>query len=162
GKEFEGGCVQPPIYYCDPVAGTGTCTHRLYFAGMKAAQYCLYLPVDPDPPHGYNMSRTLDVNGDGLTDLVDVDPATTTVRLHIRCGSKADLLKAVTKGNLDQGFGARVEVTYKPITDKSRVDTLPLRPPSSDETFHPLYETVSSCGTQECVRKGMWVVAEVL
>ena len=83
---------------------------------------------------GYKLSQLLDVNGDGLTDLVQVEGG--QLRLYVRRG-KAGLLTKVT-----DGYGAHVAVDYRPISDP-KVHT------SGSDCLAP----------RTCVNRGVWVVS---
>jgi RHS repeat-associated protein len=119
----------------------------------------------PGAPYGYQFSQTLDANGDGLPDVVDLDPVTQKVMLHIRRGPVSDMLSAVTTGKAENGYGGTVEVSYLSITDKSRA-----APPSApaenvlaaDEQSHPLYDQGTCSAQQSCLKGGTWVVSEVV
>jgi RHS repeat-associated protein len=87
----------------------------------------------------YRVTQTLDWNGDGLTDLVTVDPTTRRLVLHLRNGKKPDMLTRVT-----DGLGAYAKVEYDPISNGAVY-----APGSGCE--HPFV----------CLTKGMWVVSAV-
>jgi RHS repeat-associated protein len=130
-----------------------------YFAQLRAD---CGVPDDPPGPNGHNMTQLLDVNGDGMMDVVEVDPVTHLVVLYIRRGPKPDLLRTVTNG-----LGSRVAVGYRSLHDKSMTqDPRPIEtdlPPSDLEKGHKVYEPGSSCTyPQVCVKSGRWVVSEVL
>jgi YD repeat-containing protein len=80
-------------------------------------------------------SQVLDVNGDGLSDFVQIEGGVVVV--YLRQGTKADLLKNVT-----DGYGHTVDITYKPISDSS------------------VYTAATNCTyPQYCTNRGMWVVS---
>jgi RHS repeat-associated protein len=85
---------------------------------------------------GYPLSQVLDVNGDGLADLLTWDPATGSLHLYKRDGKKADLLTVV-----HNGIGHQVRITYSPFV-QGRSETDPA-------CSYPL----------TCVMRGLWVVS---
>ena len=83
---------------------------------------------------GYQMSRALDWNGDGLVDLLSITGDKPV--LYVQKG-KPGLLTRITNG-----LGAEINIDYKPI---------------SDSTVH---QRGGGCGgPRHCVDSGMWVVA---
>jgi RHS repeat-associated protein len=73
----------------------------------------------PGSGFGYRLSRLMDVDGDGLMDIIQAQPtgAQNMLSLHIyrRQGSRPDLLTAVRDGN-----GNRAELAYNALTDFRR------------------------------------------
>ncbi|MBJ6764572.1 VCBS repeat-containing protein [Myxococcaceae bacterium JPH2] len=92
---------------------------------------------EPATLGGYGLSQLLDFNGDGLRDLVQVVDG--TLRLYLRKGLPSALLLGV-----QDSAGARMEFSYKPITDSS--------------VYTPSFACVAP---QRCVHDGMWLVSEV-
>jgi RHS repeat-associated protein len=91
---------------------------------------------------GQSMSQTLDVNGDGLADMVQLEGSGAngpTLVLYIRRGQKPGLLSTVT-----DGFGGVTQVSYLAGTD-SGVYT----PPDPSTCAYP----------QLCGARGKWLVA---
>jgi RHS repeat-associated protein len=86
--------------------------------------------------YNYDLSRLLDLNGDGLTDLIQVVDG--KIRLYVRQGQRPDMLTSVT-----DGMGLQIAVTYKPLVDPS------------------VYTPGTTCHAfQQCVTRGPWVVSE--
>jgi RHS repeat-associated protein len=85
-------------------------------------QMCNYRSLHPclfdDPelysdPFSFLMSRTLDVNGDGLVDIINYDATSGRFMLHVHGGSKPDMLRSIIKS---EGAGAAT-VAYSSIRD---------------------------------------------
>jgi RHS repeat-associated protein len=91
----------------------------------------------------FRLSKVLDINGDGLTDIVQVDPNDKTLRIFKRMGKKADMLKVIR-----DGLGAQTQISYLPLSDQS----VYTRADRSSSIFcqYP----------QKCLTKG-WVVAGI-
>jgi RHS repeat-associated protein len=72
--------------------------------------------IDPVSPsiHNYRQTQVLDVNGDGLHDIVAVSPNDNQLHLYVRQGIKPDLLVGVR-----DGMGAKTDVNYLPMIDPS-------------------------------------------
>ncbi|RKH68732.1 RHS repeat-associated core domain-containing protein [Corallococcus aberystwythensis] len=70
----------------------------------------------PGTGFGYRLSRLLDINGDGLTDLVQVEPTglpnVFSLQVYRRQTDRPDLMKAVLDAN-----GNRTKVIYRALTD---------------------------------------------
>ncbi|WP_187345105.1 RHS repeat-associated core domain-containing protein [Cystobacter ferrugineus] len=86
--------------------------------------------------YGQKLSKLLDANGDGQTDLVQV--VNGEVHLYLRRGIKPDLLTHIT-----DGLQARVEFDYQPLSNPS-VYSPPSTPPLP----------------QARVTRGLWVVSK--
>lgn len=85
---------------------------------------------------GYPLSQVLDVNGDGLADLITWDPTTGSLHLYRREGKRPDVLTAV-----HNGLGHQINIRYSPYVQGSSSEpgcTYPLR----------------------CLTRGLWVVSE--
>ncbi|WP_426750757.1 FG-GAP-like repeat-containing protein [Myxococcus sp. Y35] len=80
--------------------------------GREFRPRALPIPLGMKAREGWKMHQLLDVNGDGLRDIVQ--PENGTLRLYIRKGLKPDMLVRVR-----DGLGARVEFDYKPLSDSS-------------------------------------------
>jgi RHS repeat-associated protein len=98
-------------------------------------------PIDDNAR--YNTTRVLDWNGDGLSDIAQMEPGpmegAPALAIYVRNGSKPDLLKTVSTG-----LGAKTTINYKPLIDSS------------------VYTPAESCTYPlKCVKNGMWVVSEV-
>jgi RHS repeat-associated protein len=90
---------------------------------------------------GYPTSQVLDVNGDGLVDLLqlhaDGNGGQNILHLYLRQGNKADQITMIT-----DGLGKTDLVGYKPASDAS------------------VYAPANTCALpQFCTHKGMWLVA---
>ncbi|RKG83990.1 hypothetical protein D7W82_23580 [Corallococcus sp. CA049B] len=70
----------------------------------------------PGTGFGYRLSRLLDIDGDGLTDLVQAEPTEIPneyrLQIYRRQGGRPDLMKAVVDAN-----GNRTTVAYRALTD---------------------------------------------
>ncbi|NOK35728.1 hypothetical protein HMI49_21245 [Corallococcus exercitus] len=70
----------------------------------------------PGSGFGYHLSRLLDIDGDGLTDLVQAEPTEISneyrLQIYRRQGGRPDLMKAVVDAN-----GNRTTVIYRTLTD---------------------------------------------
>ena len=87
---------------------------------------------------GYPGSQVLDANGDGLSDLAQIENG--ALQLYISKGERRHLLKAVTNG-----LGERLEVSRAPMSDTSRVKRNGCAP----------------AGKEICSTKGKSVVVEI-
>src|SRR4029078_11323640 len=104
--------------------------------------------VNPYPGGHVHNATPLDVNGDGLTDIL-VGP-----NVYVRQGSRVDLLTGVV-----DGIGHDLLVKYRSLGDRDPIDAKNEIPSShqipfyshTDEVSYPLYGT----------DKGVWAVAEV-
>ncbi|MFB1483303.1 RHS repeat-associated core domain-containing protein [Corallococcus sp. RDP092CA] len=74
------------------------------------------LRLRPGTGFGYRLSRLLDIDGDGLTDLVQAEPTDIPneyrLKIYRRQGGRPDLMKAVVDSN-----GNRTTVGYRALTD---------------------------------------------
>jgi RHS repeat-associated protein len=86
---------------------------------------------------GYLMSQVLDVNGDGLADLVQVEGGQIVV--YVRQGQKPGLMNSVT-----DGLGSQTTVEYRPITDP--------------KVHHPVVAAESPGYPQYYNIRGKWLV----
>jgi RHS repeat-associated protein len=66
----------------------------------------------PGSGYGWRLSRVLDVDGNGLQDIAQVNPATGSLHVYRREGGRPDLLVAVVDGNDN-----RTQVRYAALTD---------------------------------------------
>ncbi len=105
-------------------------------------------PVSPYPGGHLHVATPLDVNGDGLTDMV-VGP-----NVYVRQGGRVDLLTGVV-----DGVGHDILVKYRSLGDHDPIDAKNEIPSSkqipfysrTEECSYPLYGT----------DKGVWAVGEV-
>jgi RHS repeat-associated protein len=114
---------------------------------VKALSIPVGLPAagtDPGGPtlrpavNNYKQSQLLDVNGDGLSDIVQISPADGTLHLYVRQGNKPDLLVAV-----EDGMGKKSNVSYLPLGNRT------------------VYDPADACpAPQQCLVRGFWVVSE--
>jgi RHS repeat-associated protein len=86
-------------------------------------------PIPPDSPkvHNYRGTLVLDADGDGLPDIL-ASPDPCHVDTWHREGNKADLLTTIT-----DGMGKAIDVTYRPMTDKTVYTDIPQCRPKQGE-----------------------------
>jgi RHS repeat-associated protein len=121
----------PPIPIGDVVKDPQTFTWFEKFLLSSQGQTCqLY----PKPPIGYKQSQLIDVNGDGLADLVFVRNGRLELWVH---RGKANMLRKVT-----DGYGSSIDVVYKPATDPT------------------VHTPVKCAAPQHCTGRGVWLVSE--
>ncbi|MFY2562004.1 RHS repeat-associated core domain-containing protein [Corallococcus terminator] len=89
---------------------------------------------------GMYRSLAMDVNGDGLTDFVQPDSGTQTLKVWIRQGVKPYLMRSAT-----DALGSRAEFDYAPVTNAA------VYTQSQTSCFFPL----------TCVRQGAWLASEM-
>jgi RHS repeat-associated protein len=173
----------PVGIHTNGVAGTG-CPCLYWTLDIPPSDYlCSCSTSDATAqakPFSFRWSQTLDANGDGLADIVNVG-ADGAVVLHLKKGDKPDLLQSVVEG---EGPGS-ASITYRHVADNSptaptgeeklygdpcKNPSPPVRP---DDPEHPgqggaaiedpLGGVLDRDATKDfyCVRSGMWVVADV-
>ena len=107
--------------------------------------------LQADRNWGWKLSQIVDVDGDGLPEILTprvVNCGDIRLQVYKRQPLKPDLLSSVT-----DSFGARTEVTYRPMSD-ANVHTPGERDihwPDDRDCSYPL----------TCARKGQWLVATV-
>jgi RHS repeat-associated protein len=70
------------------------------------------LPPDVDKVRNYKQTQVVDVNGDGLSDVILYSSLTNTFQLQVRNGGRPDLLIGVT-----DGMGKKTTIDYSFVTD---------------------------------------------
>ncbi|MCE9669616.1 hypothetical protein LY474_17615 [Myxococcus stipitatus] len=116
-------------------------TRVLLSRGTSFVAALLPMPVGAvSTDRGMYRSVALDVNGDGLTDFVQPDAATQSLKVWIRQGVKPYLMRSAT-----DALGARVEFDYAPVTNPA------VYTQSQTACYFPL----------TCVRQGVWLASEM-
>jgi RHS repeat-associated protein len=135
GRDFN------PAHYLFDTAGNRI--KSLYHEGATTIAESLELvPMAALADGAVHGATPLDVNGDGLTDIV-IGP-----NLYVRQGTRADMLTGVV-----DGLGHDTLVKYRPLGDRT---------PSIPGNPAPFYaRTEESAYPQFGVDKGMWAVSEV-
>jgi hypothetical protein len=105
----------------------------------------------PGSGFGYRLSRLLDIDGDGLLDIVQAQetgaPLMLSMHLYRRAGVKPDVLIAIRDGN-----GNRTTLSYSALTDVRRGPLFYDRDDGAPGTCaFPLY----------CGARGLWAVSQV-
>lgn len=99
-----------------------------------------------DRDYGYKLTRILDIDGDGIPEILQPryletpSPRPIVLQVYKRESKKADLLASVS-----DSLGAKTEVTYAPMSDRSAFE------PATAKCAYPLH----------CPRRGRWLVREV-
>ncbi|WP_301340977.1 RHS repeat-associated core domain-containing protein [Corallococcus carmarthensis] len=133
--DFNGDGLQD-LLLMDGGSGTRTNVALLQSTGSGFITRSLAVPIGQQGNAGANLSQTLDANGDGLADLVQV--VNGTLHVYLRKSPPAGLLTAIV-----DSLGARTEFSYKPMIDPS------------------VYTPGTGCTyPQVCMKKGLWLVSE--
>ena len=111
-----------------------------------------YPDSQPGSGFGYRLSRLMDVDGDGLMDIIQAQetglPFTLSLHVYRRMGSKPDVIAAVRDGN-----GNRTELAYTSLTDVRREASFYDRDNGATDTCSfPLY----------CGARAIWAVSRVM